>query len=473
MASARAQELIAAGRSALATAAWADARSAFAEALRLEETPGAYEGLGIAARYQLDADAALAAHEAGYRLARSRGDEEAAALLAVQLSYDAYAFRGPAEALGWVERAAMLVDGKPPSVASAFVPYLRGYLALLADHDPRAAREASAQAAAIARETGAVDLELLALALEGLALVAGGAVALGMRKLDAAAAAAVGGEMADADSIETVCCFLIDACKRVRDIERAREWCLRVRELAARFDDRQMFSVCRTHYADVLLWQGDWELAERELSAAVEELGRLRPGREADAVVRLAELRRRQGRVREAEALLERAVGHRLHPLVHGLAALDRGDPQSALDDAARLLRRIGPEDAFERVAGLDLLRAAVAVGDLATAESAAAEIADTAGRAPNAGLRAAALLAEGRLAAARGRLHEAQLAVEEAGEVFDAAGAPTTQPLHGSTRRRRLRPRPVPSRRRPYAPRPGRRSAGSARRYLRSGRAS
>lgn len=419
------QDHLAAGQRALARAAWAEARAAFVAALEQEETAAAYEGLGIAARYQLDGEGAIAAHESGYRLARTCGDDESSARLAIQLAYDAYAFRGTAEAAGWAERAAMLVEGRPPSEASALVVYLRGYLALLADHDPAAAVAAASEAAELARSAGALDVEMLACALHGLALVATGRVAEGLRKLDAAVAAAIGGEMSDADSIETVCCLMIDACKRVRDIDRAREWCVRVRELALRFDDRQMFSVCRTHYADVLLWQGDWQQAEGELTAAAEELGRSRLGRGEEALVRLAELRRRQGRTTEAEALLERAAGHRFHPLVTGLLALDRGDAERALDEAARFLRRVGPADGFEQLAGLDLLvRAAIACGDVAAAEQASAEIGAIAARVPNAGLVASALLAEGRLEAARGRLREAQIALEEAAVRFEAAGA-------------------------------------------------
>jgi hypothetical protein len=49
---------------------WAEARALYAEALAEAETPDAYEGLGIAARYELDAEAAIDAQERGYRLAR-------------------------------------------------------------------------------------------------------------------------------------------------------------------------------------------------------------------------------------------------------------------------------------------------------------------------------------------------------------------------------------------------------------------
>jgi len=272
---------------------------------------------------------------------------------------------------------------------------------------------------------GAVDVEMLALALEGLSLVSSGAVADGMRRLDAAAAAAVGGEMTDADSIETVCCLLIDACKRVRDLDRAQEWCLRVREIAERFGDRQMFAVCRTHYADILLTQGDFARAEAELEAAIGELGALRPGKDADALVRLAELRRRQGRPAEAEDLLARAHDHQLHALVAGLLALDRGDTAEAAAAAARFLRRIGAGDRFERVAGLELLvRASVARGDLDRAREAAAALDAAAALVGTAPLRAAALLAWGRIAAAEGETAAAAAFLEDAADLSAAVGA-------------------------------------------------
>ena len=88
----------------LARGTWAEARARFAEAIAIEETPEAYEGAGLAARYELDAEAAIDAHERGYRIARADGDAATAARLAIQLAHDAYAFRGPAEASGW-ERA--------------------------------------------------------------------------------------------------------------------------------------------------------------------------------------------------------------------------------------------------------------------------------------------------------------------------------------------------------------------------------
>jgi hypothetical protein len=49
----------------------------------------ALSGLGVTARYQLDAEVAIAAHERGYRMARASDDVDAAALLAIELGYRA------------------------------------------------------------------------------------------------------------------------------------------------------------------------------------------------------------------------------------------------------------------------------------------------------------------------------------------------------------------------------------------------
>ncbi len=94
-------DALAAGREALLRGAWREARARFEEALAVEESPAAYEGLGIAARFLWDAEAAVATHERGYRLARTRDDQGAAARLAAQLAIDAYSLGRISEANGW------------------------------------------------------------------------------------------------------------------------------------------------------------------------------------------------------------------------------------------------------------------------------------------------------------------------------------------------------------------------------------
>jgi hypothetical protein len=67
--------------------------------------------------------------------------------------HDAYAFRGAGRSVGLGQRAALLVDGEPQSVAAAWVSVLRAHFAL-ADRDPASPQAESAQAIAPARELG-------------------------------------------------------------------------------------------------------------------------------------------------------------------------------------------------------------------------------------------------------------------------------------------------------------------------------
>ena len=235
--------------------------------------------------------------------------------------------------------------------------------------------------------------------------------------------AAVAGEVENVRVVEVICCHLIDACQRVRDLERAGEWCLRVEEIAERYGDTEMFATCRTHYADLLVWRGEWREAEQTLTAACRDLGGV-PRKVVEGLVRLAELRRRQGRLDQAEALLAQAEAHRLSLLVRAALQLDRGDARSAAEGAERFLRRVGDADRFERVPGLELLvRARLDLGDLSAARRAVEELEGTAAEVGTAPLRAAALLARGRLDAAAAP-EAARSALEDAVDLFVECGA-------------------------------------------------
>jgi DNA-binding CsgD family transcriptional regulator len=411
-----------AGTEALARGAWADARAQFARALEARETPAALLGLGIAARAQLDAAAALDAHERGYRLAREQADDRLAARLAFELVFDSLAFRGPAEARGWLERGARLLDGLAVGVEHALLAYLRARFALVADHDPDAAQALAAEGARHAREAGFVDGELACIALQGLALVAGGNLHAGMRLLDEAVTGAVAGEIADPQIVGSVCCHLIDACQRVRDFDRAGEWCVRVEEIAERFGDAGLFAHCGTLYGEVLVWQGAWIEAERTLLAVCRDLGAVRL-KAAGGLVRLAELRRRQGRPEDARALLEEAEGQALVPVVRAALALDAGDAAAAAAEAERFLRRLGDRDRFQRVPALELVaEARCTLGDADAAEGAVAELEGIAAGTPTGALRAAALLARGRLDAG-GAPDRARPALEDAADLYERSG--------------------------------------------------
>ena len=414
---------LATGRAALRRAAWAEARAQFEVALDVAETVEALEGLGVAARWQMDGATALSAHERAYRLAREHGDAVASARLAIELTFDSAQFRGSAETSGWLERAGHLLEGLPPQPEHAILAYWRANRALKGEHDPVAARRLAAEGVQAAVAAGARDNEMVCRALEGLALVACGDVLEGMRQLDAATTAAVSGEVGMVRAVEVICCHLIDACQRVRDLDRAAEWCLRVEEISQRYADAEMFATCRTHYADLLVWRGEWREAEETLAAACRDLAGL-PRKAMDGVVRLAELRRRQGRADQAEALLAEAEGHRNAMLVRAAMRLDAGDAQSAADEAERFLRRVAEADRFERVPALELLvRARLALGDHGAAEGAVRELEQTAAEGGTAPLRAVALLSRARLDSTFDPA-TARSAIEDAVDLYLACGA-------------------------------------------------
>jgi LuxR family maltose regulon positive regulatory protein len=193
---------------------------------------------------------------------------------------------------GWLAQARRLLDGRGPTSEHGWLALREASFAL--PGDVARARERCAEAEALGRKLGDVDLEMTAIALEGLARVSEGEIAQGMARLDEATAAATAGEMRDPVAIGFSCCYLIFACERVRDFERAGEWCQRLARMAEGWNVRALRAVCRAHYGTVLMLQGDWDQAEAVLNEAADVLP-AQSGEGADTHARLAELRRRQG----------------------------------------------------------------------------------------------------------------------------------------------------------------------------------
>jgi ATP/maltotriose-dependent transcriptional regulator MalT len=305
-------------------------------------------------------------------------------------------------------------------------------MAVIIEHDTVTARRLSAEAADVARSLGVLDLEMLAQAVNGFAHVCEGDVAEGMRLLDEATTAAVAGEMTDLDSITVSCCCLIYACERVRDIGRAAQWCDKLRQITARWSYQAMFAYCRTHYAGVLIARGEWQEAESELTTAMAELDATYQAFAFEAIVRLAELRRLQGRLEEADELLSRLDHHPLRmlgasPALLGRAglALEAGDPTSAVDLAERHLRSIGTEAWIDQVDGLEVLVLAhVVLGELDRAAERLHDLVAITTVVPTPLLRASARYAGGALARAVGDLDEARRRFEDAVDLAEQGGS-------------------------------------------------
>nr|MDQ4030201.1 hypothetical protein [Actinomycetota bacterium] len=421
----RAPDLLAAGRAALAGGHWERARDLFEQACELEDSPEAFEGLANVAMWRSEVEAAEETTERAFQLYRERGDRRGAARMATKLAYQAANFRGEgAVASGWLQRTRHLLEGLEPGAEHGWLWLREASFAL--GSDVERARRLTSDARELGRALGDGDLEMQALAFEGLVLVSLGQVDEGMRRLDEATAAALGGEMEDLVAITLACCFLIFACERVRDFDRAGQWCERVSELCRRWGLNSAFALCRAHYGSVLTWRGDWERAEAEFLLATETLGDVRHRPVVEALARLGELRRRQGLPREAAELFARSASLPIASLGLGALALDDGDPAGAVDHAQRVLRLVPGERRTERAAALELLAHAYAMqGRLDEGEGALSEleaIADAVGTDP---FRASASEARGILAHAAEDYDGARRAFGDAAMLFDRSGAP------------------------------------------------
>ena len=416
-----------AGDAALARGDWAEAHQVFSAAIAEHEAPEALEGLAVAAWWLDQADVVFDSRERAYRLFTERGDRSGAARVAVWLAWDCWAFRGEtAVANGWLQRARRLLEGQPESMELAWLECREGALALFEDGNPDRAYAHGTSAIRVARSLGDTDLELLGRSVQGLALVASGAVAEGMRLLDEVNAAVVAGEMKDLVAIGLACCYMIASCERVRDYDRALQWCARLKEFCTKWGLRPLFAVCRTQYASLCMWRGTWMEAEQELVAASDELAACRPAMQSEGLVRLAELRRRQGRLVEAAALFEQAEPHALALLGRAELAFDRGDMRAATDLGSRYLRRVALHNRTDRVAGLDLVvRASAAAGDLDAARTALAELAAIANLIATPPLKAAHALAAGLVALTAEDPDAARPLLEDAVDLYVQSGAP------------------------------------------------
>lgn len=416
-----------AGRTALARGDWEEARHSFDAALSAEETAEALEGLGLAAWWLDLADVVFDARERAYRIYHEQNDRTSAARVAVWLAWDSSAFRGEhAIAAGWLQRARRLLDDRPPAAEHAWLALRSGVSALLHDGSPEHAAALAEKAIGIGEAIGSPDYAVVGRALHGYAEITAGRVTEGFHTLDEVSASILAGEVKDYVLMGLAGCYLIAACDRIRDYDRAAQWCDRLKESCKKWGMRPLFAVCRTQYASVCMWRGAWEEAERELSAATDELAACRPAMAGEGLARLGELRRRQGKLDEAVALFERAGAYPMASLGRAMVAFDREDLKTAADLADRYLRKLPLQNRTERAAGLELLiRAQIELGNHVDAMKALEELRDIAARAQTDPLRASGSFAAGVVAARLEEVESARRHLEDAVDLFQKGGAP------------------------------------------------
>ena len=246
------------------------------------------------------------------------------------------------------------------------------------------------------------------------------------RKQDLFREAVVGGDVADVCALEEIFCQLFSACEHAHDVRRADEW---MRIGAAVAQRRRIVAVsayCHTHYGGVLTAAGRWPEADAALSEAVAlwTLGNrstLRRG----ATIRLADLRVRQGRIEEAELLLDglSVDVEAARPLaaVH----LAKGETARASDVLERALVQLEPGSASAAPLMALLVDVHLAQGDSERAAAAAQQLDACAARHPGPYLAAAAALAMGQVRLATGDGEGARTCLRAALAGFAGADLP------------------------------------------------
>lgn len=131
-----------------------------------------------------------------------------------------------------------------------------------------------------------------------------------------------GGEVAGHGAVGEICRRLLSACEHAADVRRAEQWMA----LVDRFVVWRYFvpPTCQSHYGGILIALGRWAEAEQELLAAIATFERGYRASRVFPLVRLADLRVRQGRLEEAEVLLEGAEWHPTARRSHASIALAR-----------------------------------------------------------------------------------------------------------------------------------------------------
>jgi tetratricopeptide (TPR) repeat protein len=307
-----------------------------------EENPELFERRAEDHARAGDFAAAVALRERAFAAWRASGDVRRAAYLAAyQIAFDHHAlFGNQAVAQGWLERGAHLAEAAGECAEAGWVALSRA----VHTADPVVRASLVGEATRLAERCGDTELKFDALAYTGLMLVEDGRVSEGMRCLDeAAAAAARGGEVANPVVAGEIYCKLLVACERALDVRRAEEWL----PVAAAFGDRPAVAwasaICRMHYGGVMVVAGRWEEAEHELAEAVRLYDASYRALRSSALVRLAELRVRQGRLGEARELLagQTRDGYAVRPWAR-MEWLCAADATERAMVAARLERVLG-----------------------------------------------------------------------------------------------------------------------------------
>jgi DNA-binding CsgD family transcriptional regulator len=412
------------GREAYARRAWHDAYQAF---LRADEaTPLDADDLE-----RLATAAYLVGHEAEFqrlierlhRVHLEADNPEGAARCTFWLALT-FLFRGDVgQSNAWAARGQRLVHDRDCAE--------RGYFLVLAATEQldgghaESARTEAARAVEIGERCRDADLTAAARHLQGRAAIRLGQVVPGLKLLDETMLAVVAGELSPIMT-GLMYCSVIDACREVYELRRAREWTFALSRWCEQQSEMVSFTgVCLAHRAEIMQLHGAWSDALVEAARAFERSQHAPPKQPGGAVYLQAEIYRLRGEYTRADEAYRDAsrLGYEPQP---GLALLRLA--QGRTDAAAAAIRRllIAPTDQWQRARLLPAyLEIMLATGEVEHARAACQELQALAEAFDADVLRAVAVQGHGALALGHGDARGAIGPLRRAFELWERLEAP------------------------------------------------
>jgi len=329
-----------------------------------------------------------------------------------------------AQAAGWLARCRRLI-GQRDCVEVGYLTYPAALQTLMRG-DVERSSEMFEHVLEIADRFGDADLQAMGRLGRGSSLIGMGEVEAGVAYFDENMVAITSGEVSPVVA-GIVYCAIIDSCREIYDLKRAREWT----SALDRWCESQPGMVafrgnCLVYRSEILQLQGDWSQAMAEADKALIRLST--PHRQpaaGEALYQLAEMHRLRGDLARAEATYRQAndAGRSPQP---GLALVRLATGQT--EAAATALRRAldeAPDPASRWRLLPAFVEVMIAVGDLAAGRDAVTELNAVAEKFATPYLRARAAYADASALLAEGNAPDALRAMRAAIALWRELDAP------------------------------------------------
>jgi class 3 adenylate cyclase len=413
-----------AGRTAVGKHEWREGFDLLSEADKTGDLgPDDLQLLGEAAWWSGRLEDCIAARQRAFSGYLEAGQPRAAAMLALALFDDYYAKRAHSIAESWFQRAEGLLASEPESVEHGHLVAQRAHIALMKG-DLEQAKLLADKALELGMRFGDRDVQAFGILMGGNVLVNQGDVDGGLKLLDEATIAAVGGELNPYTAC-VVYCLAISTTAHMADYDRAGQWT----EASARWCERQSISgfpgICRVHRAEIMRLRGSWLEAEQEARRALTELQDFNLQFAAAGFYEVGEIRLRIGDLNGAQEAFRQAheLGHEPQPGL-ALLRLAEGQAQIAFTALKRALEEtMGKLERARLLPGM--VEVAIAAGEMATARTSVEELETIIETYESKALKASYLCSLGALLLAEGDAAQAAKTLKQSWRTWTEADLP------------------------------------------------